>query len=200
MKLFFDTETTGLVNFKEAPNSDCQPRLVQLAAILTDETGNELDSINTLVAPDGFEIPEEASKVHGITTEKAKANGLPIAFVMGLFCGMRSRAKTLIAHNISYDLFVMRGEMMRINRDYPDGEKEKFCTMMKSTNICKIIGPRGFKWPSLQEAYKHAFGKGFEGAHDAMNDIRATKEFYFWLIKQPGLTEQQSVPSKPSLV
>lgn len=48
----------------------------------------------------------------------------------------------------------------------------------------EIIGHNiAYEWPRLQEAYKHAFGKEFEGAHDAMSDIRATKEIYFWLIK-----------------
>jgi len=36
----------------------------------------------------------------------------------------------------------------------------------------------------LSEAYRHAFGKDFDGAHDAMSDIRATKDVYFWITKQ----------------
>jgi hypothetical protein len=44
MKLFFDTETTGLANFQQEANHPSQPRLVQLAAILTDEACEEIST------------------------------------------------------------------------------------------------------------------------------------------------------------
>lgn len=60
------------MNYK-APNYDIQnwPRLVQLAWILADDKGNKIHSGNLIVRPDGFEIPTDAAKVHGITTEIA---------------------------------------------------------------------------------------------------------------------------------
>lgn len=42
-------------------------------------------------------------------------------------------------------------------------------------------GMKGFKSPNLQEAYKHFFGVEFEGAHDAMADVRACKDVFFKL-------------------
>lgn len=182
MKLFFDTETTGMANFKESPDSRCQPRLVQLGALLVDANNNELITVNMIVKPDGFEIPKEASNIHGISTEKANEIGVSLESVMKIFIQLRSMSDTIIGHNLNYDVFVMRGEWMRLGLSYDDSEKDQFCTMQASTNICKIPGKYGkFKWPKLVEVYNFAFGKEFVGAHDAMADIRATKDVYNWL-------------------
>lgn len=193
MKLFFDTETTGMANFKLPPNDPSQPRLVQLAAILEDNSGKELCSMNLIVKPEGFEIPAEASNIHGITTEEAQQFGQDRLSVLNMFYSLVCMAELMVGHNISYDLFIIRGELMRVPvRPYSDVDmtfifKQKFCTMLKSTNIVKLpstSGRGGYKWPKLQEAYEFAFGKKFEGAHDAMADIRATKELYYWINSQ----------------
>jgi len=52
------------------------------------------------------------------------------------------------------------------------------------TPICDIPGPYGPKWPRLQEAHKHVFGKEFDGAHDALADVIACKNIYFWILSQ----------------
>jgi len=42
-------------------------------------------------------------------------------------------------------------------------------------------GRTNYKNPSLQEAYRHLFGRNFVGAHDAMADVRACRDVYFAL-------------------
>lgn len=71
---FFDTETAGLPKNFSAPTTDVDnwPRLVQLSWILTDERKEVF-----IIRPDGFTIPEEASNVHGITTERASESRKP---------------------------------------------------------------------------------------------------------------------------
>ena len=56
------------------------------------------------------------------------------------------------------------------------------CTMRIATNVLKIPGPRGFKWPTLQEAYKRLVDPaGFEGAHDAITDVKACAAVFYAL-------------------
>ena len=74
MYLFFDTETTGIQRSHDAPASDVEnwPRLVQIAWILTDESGNDLRSQAFIIRPDGFEIPASATRIHRIRCEPWK--------------------------------------------------------------------------------------------------------------------------------
>lgn len=77
---FFDTETTGVPRDYKAPASNTRnwPRLVQLGWIVTDEEGNVLSQGNEIVKPEGFVIPADAARVHGITTERAQREGKPL--------------------------------------------------------------------------------------------------------------------------
>lgn len=176
MILFFDTETTGKADFNKPSSHTCQPRLVQLAALLFDLSGSPIHSLSSIVKPNGFNIPPEASKVHGISTEKANAVGLPSGIVLEIFESFLSMATMVVGHNVDYDVIVLERERGR-SIDQPT-----FCTMKSSTDICKIPGPYGFRWPKLSEVYKFAFNRELIGAHDALADIRATKEVYDWLM------------------
>ena len=84
MHLFFDTETTGLPRDYRAPvsNSRNWPRLVQLAWLVTDDQGTEYKSLEYIIKPEGFAIPREASRIHGITTELARQRGADLGAVL----------------------------------------------------------------------------------------------------------------------
>lgn len=80
MFLTFDTETTGLPkNFKaDISDSDNWPRLVQLAWQLNNQKGELLSSDSIIIKPDGFTIPYNSEKVHGISTEIAIKEGIEL--------------------------------------------------------------------------------------------------------------------------
>lgn len=185
MILFFDTETTGKLDFRAPPEANHQPRLVQLACLLTDDAGKELSSINIVVKPNGFEIPVSATAIHGYTTQAATDLGLDLSTVLFLLNDLRQKPHVVVAHNIDFDLKIVEGELRRGDFDCEDGifgDARIFCTMKSMTPVCKLPGKYGdYKWPKLQEAYKHAFGVEFDGAHDALADVRACAKVYFWL-------------------
>lgn len=191
MKLFFDTETTGKADFRSDHDAPIQPHIVQLAAILTQDDGTERGSINVIIKPDGWTIPDEAASIHGITTEIAEVFGVQLDSALALFSNLIHASDELVAHNIDFDVFVTQCDLLRC-RKQPGasvcsdrlGNIRKFCTMKSSTNICKLPGNYGkYKWPKLTEAHKHFFGTEVEGAHDAMVDLRACKRIYFALTK-----------------
>ena len=68
MYLIFDTETTGLPKRWDAPISDLDnwPRCIQIAWQLHDNLGNCIEHQDYLVQPEGFNIPYDAEKIHGI--------------------------------------------------------------------------------------------------------------------------------------
>ena len=151
--LFFDTETTGLpINWKAAIyDLDNWPRLVQIAWILTDSSGVVYEEECHIIKPNGFQIPDNVSKIHGITNQHALDNGISIQNVLSKFEKSVNKSRLIIAHNIDFDYKVLASELVRNgNRDCLN-EKSKFCTMKSSTNFCKLNGNYGYKWPKLNE-------------------------------------------------
>lgn len=179
--LFFDTETTGVPKNYNAPASNTSnwPRLVQLGWILTDDSGNEISSGNEIVKPEGFTIPSDASRVHGITTEIALREGKPLKQVIEAFLKDTVGIKCFVGHNVSFDQKVVGAELYRLGITDIVSTAKSLDTMKAATNYCKIPGTYGYKWPKLIELHRKLFGCDFEDAHDAMADITATKKCFF---------------------
>ena len=188
MYLFFDTETTGLPGNWKAPVSDLNnwPRLVQLAWLHHDKDGNKIGGSNYIIKPDGFTIPFDASRVHGISTERALSEGVALQDVLNDFQNLISQASYLVAHNMSFDEKIVGAEFLRKNMVNSIATKNKICTMEESTNYCKLDGPYGYKWPKLSELHYKLFGTEFEEAHNAAVDINATAKC-FWQMRKIGV-------------
>ena len=141
MYLFFDTETTGLPKRWNAPVTDLEnwPRLVQLAWIMYDDRGNMLESRDVIVKPEGFTIPPEASRVHGITTLVAREKGEPLQEVMEQFARKIDEATALVGHNISFDECIVGAEFERLRMMTTLFLKPKYCTMKLSTDYRELI-------------------------------------------------------------
>lgn len=190
MILFFDTETTGFVNRSKPLSDPCQPYIVQLAAIATDDDGNELSCINFIIEPKGYVIPDVVAKIHGISQDIAMVNGIDIVAAMYAFIKMREKASLIVAHNLEFDRDVIDIAEMRMPvRDYPKWPKASFCTMEASRDIVNLpptqamlkSGRNHPKTPNLTETYRFFFEKDFLGAHNALNDVRACRDVYFAL-------------------
>lgn len=188
MYLFFDTETTGLPRNWKAPVSDLNnwPRLVQLAWLYYDKDGTKVSGNNYIIKPDGFTIPIDASRIHGISTERAINEGVALQDALNDFQSLISKSNYLVAHNISFDEKIVGAEFLRNKMTNSIAAMNKLCTMDKSTNYCKLAGPYGYKWPKLSELHQKLFGNGFEEAHNAAVDISATAKC-FWEMRKLGL-------------
>lgn len=187
MYLFFDTETTGLPRNWKAPVSDLNnwPRIVQLAYLYYDTSGNEISRGDYIIRPEGFTIPPDASRVHGISTERALQEGVSLADILHNFKDLMDRSDYLVAHNISFDEKVLGAEFLRKGMSNPVATIDKICTMQNTVDFCAIPGPYGFKWPKLSELHYKLFGRDFEEAHNAMVDVEATVRC-FWELKRRG--------------
>ena len=188
MIIVFDTETSGLPKNWSAPTSDgdAWPRMVQLAWQLYSDDGRKLAEHNYIIKPDGYTIPDEVAKIHGITTERAEKEGVPLGFALKVFSSNLFYASPLVAHNVSFDEKIVGAELMREGMEMEHAElfaTDRVCTMHGATKYCGIQGPRGLKWPKLIELHTKLFGEGFEGAHDALVDVQALAKCYFELKK-----------------
>lgn len=185
--LFFDTETTGLPSSRRAADDERQPHCVQLAALLTDEQGVEISSINVLVKPDGWTIPSFVSRIHGITTEKAARFGVREVVAAGMFYDLACQADRLVGHNVGFDCQILTTMFARAKRPEWTLPERRICTMKAAApllNIPPTLGMRakgmtGPKSPRLEECVSYFLGEKLKNAHDAMADVRACKEIYF---------------------
>ena len=186
MFLFFDTETTGLPLNYQAPAEDIDnwPRLVQLAWLLFDKSGKEVSGNNLIIKPEGFIIPDEASAVHGITTQRAEIEGVDLSETLAAFSKALTITKILVAHNISFDEKIMGAEFIRKDIKHNLVDLPKICTMQQSTDYCQIEGNYGYKWPKLIELHQKLFAEDFEDAHDALADVKACARCFFELIER----------------
>ncbi len=209
MYLIFDTETTGLPRSYNAPMSDLDnwPRLVQLAWQLHDEKGRLLSNKNYIIRPEGFTIPYNSEKVHGISTKRALEEGHPLQEILQIFREDVAQTKYLVGHNIGFDIHVVGAEFLRAALVMPFDGKSELDTKDISTNFCALPGGKGgkFKWPTLTELHQKLFGVGFEDAHDAAYDVDATARCFFGLINQkiqatePGVTWEEVQYEAPVL-
>ncbi len=186
MYLIFDTETTGLPQNYSAPLTDFDnwPRCVQLAWQVHDVTGKLISSGDYIVKPDGFTIPFNSEKVHGISTERAHEEGIPLNEVMDIFNRELEKCTFVIGHNLEFDLNIMGSEYLRMERENPLTKKVSIDTKDESTEFCAIPGGRGrYKWPTLAELHDKLFEIGFEEAHNAAADVDATARAFLELIR-----------------
>lgn len=184
MFTIFDTETTGLPKNYKAPASDLKnwPRMIQIAWAVYDNDQKLVEQKEYIIKPNGFEIPKAASNVHGITTEKALSEGVDLTEVLKDFARVLSKTDYLIAHNISFDEKIVGAEFIRTKVENNLNNLPKICTMHSSTDFCKIDGQYGYKWPNLTELHYKLFNEGFDGAHDALVDVRACARCFFELV------------------
>ena len=186
--LFFDTETTGLPNNYYAPTTDTLnwPHLVQLSWIVTDETGREIKARNYIIKPCHWEIPTQATAIHGITQEQAKTEGKPITEVLEKFMWDLDESSLVVGHNISFDKSIVGCELERTHTKDRIANKPDYDTMIETADLCQIEWSDyycSYKWPKLQELYFKLFGRHFKSAHNAVNDTRATMECFFELVR-----------------
>jgi len=188
--LFFDAETTGFLD--RYNRLSYQPHLVQLGALLVDHDQNVFDEMTEIVKPDGWEIPENAANIHGITTDMADTYGKPLNDVLGKFMTLSLRADIIVSYNYEFDGNVIKIEMIRTygadSADKWRSEKSvSYCPMRLMTNLCKIpfVGnPNKYRYPNMMESYEFLFHKKYDDPHTAFSDVLALKDIFFELVKR----------------
>lgn len=200
MYLIFDTETTGLPHSYSAPITDTDnwPRLVQLAWQLHDGKGKLVNRGNHIIKPDGFTIPFNSEKIHGISTKRALEEGKDLQEVLDLFQKDIDQATKTIGHNIEFDNKIVGTEFFRIDQEALGNNllaKENIDTSLVSKEFCQLQGGIGgrLKSPKLIELHQKLFGVGFEDAHDAAYDVDATAKCFFGLITEKVVTPLEGI-------
>lgn len=109
--LGFDTETTG--------TDVARDRIVTVALVHSVGPGRDRETVATWLIDPEMDIPEAASRVHGISTEHARAHGMASAAaldeVAGLIAEAISREVPIVAYNGSFDFAILENELTRLS-------------------------------------------------------------------------------------
>lgn len=205
MFLIFDTETTGLPRNYNAPVTDLDnwPRMVQVAWQLHDQNGKLLHHSSVIIRPEGYTIPFNAVQVHGITTERANAEGRDLKTVLGEFAEVVAKTDYLCGHNIDFDINIIGAEFVRCGLpNYFEGKRVIDTKNDETTQFCALPGGRGgkFKWPTLTELYSKLFASSFEEAHNAAFDVQATSRVLFEVVKRGIVRVENFGPAERDLI
>ncbi|MEA1784685.1 DNA polymerase III subunit alpha [Arenibacter sp. GZD96] len=201
MYLIFDTETTGLPKRWDAPITDTDnwPRCIQIAWQLHDAMGVLVEHQDYLIRPDGFNIPYDAEKIHGISTALAEKEGVPLAEVLEKFNLALSKATFIVGQNVGFDVNIMGAEFHRLQVANPLQALPVLDTCTEETALlCQLQGGRGgkFKLPTLTELHHYLFKEPFNEAHNATADVEATTRCFLELLRREHYSKEiLDVPS-----
>lgn len=196
MHLIFDTETTGLPLRYDAPMTsvDNWPRVIQLAWANFSTSGELIEKRVDLIKPKGWSVPNtDFHKENGFSQERNILEGIPIEEALGYFIEQINKSALLVAHNINFDYNIIGAEMIRAGLS-ASRRLPRLCTMESSVDFCAL--PKrggGYKYPKLEELHKKLFGCGFDGAHDAMNDVMATAKCLYGMFNKDVLVKQKEL-------
>lgn len=201
MYIIFDTETTGLPKRWDAPVTDTAnwPRCIQLAWQLHDHLGQLIEHRDFIISPEGFNIPYDSERIHGISTELALQEGKPLQEVLSEFRQALQRADYMVGHNLQFDLNVLGCEFYRLGIDSPLTTKKVLDTCTEHTaSLLQLPGGKAnkFKLPTLSELHQYLFREPFVEAHNATADVEATTRCFLELLRRELFpAEELDVPA-----
>jgi len=201
--LVFDTETTGLPASKiiNPDTLHLWPHIVQFSYLIYDTNTNEIiKTVDSIVKLNNDKIiPEESIKIHGITDEMSKTQGIQINLILNDFFYHLRNVDALIGHNVSFDINMIKIELLRIiynnssfhlkskyDLHFLTNFKNITCTLQESIEICNIkaidkYGRSYLKFPKLLELHQHLFESIPNNLHNSFNDILITLRCYMKL-------------------
>jgi len=169
--LVFDTETSGLPIKGAKVSSETWPYIVQFSFVFIDtDTGNHEAHDYIIKGP--FTIDEDAVKIHGITKRRSDECGFDFRDVFEIFKLYLDRSEFIVAHNIDFDLNMLRVECLRRGVEFEDSKLPvTYCTMKKNVDRCGLLNERGYaKYPKLSELYDHFFHREVKSLHNSLVD------------------------------
>lgn len=190
--LIINIATSGLpvkngANYYDPSNLDAyeNSRIVQIVWGVYDDEKKEIAKSNYIIIPDNFNINKDASKIHGITNEKAAKDGYNINFVFDQLANDVQECEYIISHNVEFDYNILMSELYRYNcidLSYIIKFQNRICTGEATKNLLKMKTTYGntYKMPKLGELYKWCFGKDI-GAYNVNNNHKCLVDIFFHL-------------------
>lgn len=210
--LFLDTETTGLPKNRTKSayeQKDNWPDPVSLSWIVT-EGSTIVTAKSFIIKPQGWTIPADSVKIHGISQDFATKHGYDLEQVIHIFSKDIRTCDLLIAHNLEFDKNVLVNILLWHIKDdnFLQWPKREFCTSENGRGVCKLAFPNpkppyGYKQPKLSEFYKITFGNlpPQEMLHNSLGDVQILVSIFFkhWTLEQAASYVREE-PQSPTVL
>jgi len=177
-----DTETTGT----DVEND----RIVTAVLDIYDEHGR-IASLSMMLDP-GIEIPEAATKIHGITTEQVRADGiLPVTAlsrIRGALAGVWAEGIPVVVYNAAYDFTILDRECRRHGLgplEITGPVIDPYVIDRHVDRYVKGVGQRQLVPTCIR------YGVELDNAHNAEADAAAAQ----WLARVIGREHHMKMPS-----
>lgn len=166
--IILDTET-----------SEFYKDMLQLAYVICDDNGNVITTVNKYVKN---RLPtNDSTKIHGIDINKIKAEGIDFREVINELVTNLSECKYVVGHNLQYDLTTILNDIRSYGINIVDDNNNPILNIFKNIELKDTMQMNGSKI-KLEALYEKLFGNKFDGAHNALNDVEATKKIYYKLL------------------
>jgi DNA polymerase III epsilon subunit-like protein len=197
--LVFDVETSGLYNNDYPAYDKQQAWIVQFAGQILDNNLKLVREISLLLKPPFPDavIEEKAEETHGISLAECWKDGVSPGKVRLFLKPVFEGKLRLVGHNVNFDSkFLHRFTANKAERaQLIEAFKQGICTMRSGTSICKLPPTKAmlkyknlkYKNPKLEELHEFLFNEKFVGAHDALNDVKATVRCLREMIKRGAI-------------
>lgn len=164
--IIFDTETTGIFNSPEGP-LDKLPKIIELFALKVDDHTLDIKGELALLIDPKKPVGEEITRITTITDDMLRGKGEFSAHfktISEFWLGERWAA----GHNITFDCDMLEIECRRMGKlsRFP-WTPNRLCTV----ELTEHYEGRRMK---LIDLHKRLTGEGFDSAHRAEADVRAT--------------------------
>ena len=170
----FDTETTGLDVQKE--------HIIQLSLVkIATDTWQTIDQRDWYILPEGeFTIPAEAEAVHHISKEFLLEHGVSLRSVYDDLIAFTNGCDFLSYNGNGYDAPILHYNLKRLGLDFAfDGRTWYDALLLERIHTAGQVDENGEKLHNnLTAAYTRYYGHPFEGAHNSLDDVRATIEVF----------------------
>ncbi len=190
--LFIDTETSDMPHYWDAPTSQVNkwPYILQVAWTVCTNKGEDVLTRNYFINPGEISMGIEAEKLHGISLDYLKKNGIKRKQVLEkLTADLNQFQPLIVGHFLKYDLKMLEVSYNRSEMKQNFLSLPKFCTMFNTRSIFLGLNSRLLR---LNELYRSLFRKDLENQHNALIDANATKDCFFELLKR-GLINDKTI-------
>lgn len=192
--LFIDTETSNVPGDLSKPYNLANnwPFAVQISWCIYNKAGKKIKAQSYFINNRDIQVSVTSLKIHGITKQMLRDYGVSRKTVLQMLqSDVAQYHPLLVGHFLELDYHIIGVDAYREKLPNPLQGLTTFCTMIATKHLVK--NPRT-TFLKLGVLYEQLFHQPLGNQHNALNDVLATADCFFELVKQKEITNFTQAP------